>query len=77
MSTRYFEVKLRRSSSRRHFTQRDTLWGLGLKKLGKVVFLKDTPAIRGMLYKVVHLIEVTPHEGTLPPSKRSRAREAR
>ena len=76
-TTRYFEVKLRRSGNGRHFTQRDTLHGLGLRKFGKTVFLKDTPAVRGMLYKVVHLVEVTPHEGTPPPSSRTRAREAR
>jgi len=76
-TTRYFEVKLKRSGNGRHFTQRDTLRGLGLRKFGKAVFLKDTPAVRGMLYKVVHLVEVTPHEGTPPASSRTRAREAR
>jgi large subunit ribosomal protein L30 len=76
-TTRYFEVKLKRSGNGRHYTQHDTLLGLGLRKFGKTVFLKDTPAVRGMLYKVVHLVEVTPREGTPPPSSRARAREAR
>ena len=43
----------------------------GMRGVGKTVFLKDTPAVRGMLYKVVHLVEVTPHDGTPPASKPS------
>jgi len=32
--------------------------GLGLRKLNTQVTLKDTPAIRGMIHKVRHLVEV-------------------
>ena len=32
--------------------------GLGLRKLHSSVELKDTPAIRGMIHKVRHLLEV-------------------
>jgi large subunit ribosomal protein L30 len=32
--------------------------GLGLRKLHSTVTLKDTPAIRGMIHKVRHLVEV-------------------
>ena len=32
--------------------------GLGLRKLHSTVQLKDTPAIRGMIHKVRHLVEV-------------------
>jgi large subunit ribosomal protein L30 len=35
-----------------------TLRGLGLKRLGQEVVLRDTPAIRGMIRKVQHLVEV-------------------
>jgi large subunit ribosomal protein L30 len=38
--------------------QRATLRGLGLKRLQQVVELKDTPAIRGMVDKVRHLVIV-------------------
>jgi len=38
--------------------QRATLRGLGLKRLQQVVELKDTPAIRGMIDKVQHLVVV-------------------
>ncbi len=38
--------------------QRATLRGLGLKRLQQAVELKDTPAIRGMIEKVRHLVIV-------------------
>ena len=37
---------------------RDTIRGLGLRKLHQVVERDDTPAIRGMVHKVRHLVEV-------------------
>lgn len=39
-------------------TQKDTLRGLGLRRPNKIVELKDTPQIRGMVYKVRHLVRV-------------------
>ena len=33
--------------------------GLGLKKMHRTIVLKDTPEIRGMIFKVKHLVEVT------------------
>jgi large subunit ribosomal protein L30 len=41
-------------------SQRRTLAGLGLGKLHKSVVLQDTPAIRGMIVKVSHLVRVAP-----------------
>ncbi len=38
--------------------QRATLRGLGLKRLNQRVELEDTPAIRGMIRKVRHLVVV-------------------
>lgn len=37
---------------------RQTLTGLGLTKLNKTVELKNTPAIRGMINKVISLVKV-------------------
>ena len=37
---------------------RATLVGLGLTKMHKTVTRKDTPEIRGMVYKVQHLVRV-------------------
>ncbi len=38
--------------------QRATMQGLGLRKMRQVVELEDTPAIRGMINKVRHLVVV-------------------
>ena len=38
--------------------QEQVVRGLGLRKLNSSVELKDTPAIRGMIHKVRHLVEV-------------------
>lgn len=38
--------------------QRATLVGLGLNKMHKVSELEDTPAVRGMIRKVQHLVKV-------------------
>ena len=53
-------LKLKRIGSpiRRHESQRATLIGLGLKRAYQVVELEDTPAVRGMITKVGHLVEV-------------------
>ena len=49
------------SPIRRQHTQRDTLIGLGLNRIGRVRELPDTPQTRGMIAKVAHLVRV--HEG--------------
>ena len=38
--------------------QRATMKGLGLRKIRQVVELEDTPAVRGMINKVSHLVVV-------------------
>jgi large subunit ribosomal protein L30 len=53
-------VKIRQTGSaqRRHHRQRETLIGLRLNKIGRTAELVDTPATRGMIAKVAHLVEV-------------------
>jgi large subunit ribosomal protein L30 len=46
------------SPIRRRHDQRETLVGLGLNKIGRVAELADTPATRGMIKKVAHLVRV-------------------
>ena len=46
------------SPSRRHHSQRETLIGLKLNRIGRVAELPDTPATRGMIAKVHHLVRV-------------------
>ena len=53
-------VTVRQTGSpiRRAPNQRQTLVGLGLNKIGRTRTLEDTPAVRGMINKVKHLVEV-------------------
>jgi len=46
------------SAQRRPAVQRQTLIGLGLNKLRKRATLEDTPAVRGMIARVQHLVRV-------------------
>ena len=46
------------SPIRRHFDQRQTLIGLGLNRVRRRATLKDTPATRGMIAKVHHLVRI-------------------
>jgi large subunit ribosomal protein L30 len=52
------KVKQIGSAMRRDHTQRETLVGLKLNKIGRVAELADTPATRGMIAKVAHLVRV-------------------
>ncbi len=47
-----------RSPAGRKPGQRETLIGLGLNKQRRTRELEDTPAARGMIRKVAHLIKV-------------------
>jgi large subunit ribosomal protein L30 len=51
-------VKQVASPQRRPSEQRATLVGLGLNKMHKTSTLQDTPAVRGMIAKVAHLVQV-------------------
>jgi large subunit ribosomal protein L30 len=57
MVDRMLKVTLRRSSIGTKPSQRKTLLGLGLGRIGKSVIVKDSPAIRGMIRTVAHLVE--------------------
>ncbi len=46
------------SPIRRTKDQRATLQGLGLNRIGRTSELEDTPAVRGMIAKVAHMVEV-------------------
>jgi large subunit ribosomal protein L30 len=46
------------SPLRRDPKQRQTLIGLGLNKMNRRRTLEDTPAVRGMIQKVQHLVRV-------------------
>ena len=52
------KVRLLKSVNGCERTQRDTVRGLGLKRIDQVVELVDTPAVRGMINKVNHLVRI-------------------
>jgi len=52
------KIKQVRSRIRCPKDQKRTLDALGLRKLGRVVEHNDNPAIRGMIEKVKHLVEL-------------------
>ncbi len=47
-----------RSVAGRKPGQKETLIGLGLNKINRSRELEDTPAVRGMINKVAHLVKV-------------------
>lgn len=50
------------SAIRRPAYQGQTLVGLGLNKMHRSKVLEDTPAVRGMIATVQHLVKVEPAE---------------
>ncbi len=57
-NTKTIKVQQTGSPMRREHTQRETLIGLGLNKIGRTRELPDTSATRGMITKVKHLVRV-------------------
>lgn len=58
MTDRIVKATLKRSAIGTSPRQRATLRGLGLGRVGKAVILKDSPAVRGMIRSVAHLVAV-------------------
>jgi large subunit ribosomal protein L30 len=56
-------VKQVGSPIRRPQKQRQTLIGLGLNRMHKTRELEDTPAVRGMVNKISHLVEIIEEKG--------------
>ena len=56
------KIVLTRSLIGRPNDQRDTARVLGLTKIHHSVLQEDTPAIRGMIRKVEHLVSVEEHK---------------
>jgi len=58
-SAKKLKVTLIRSTIGFNETQAKTVEGMGLRRLRHTVELPDTPATRGMILKVRHLVTVT------------------
>lgn len=56
-------IKQTGSPIRRPEKQRATLVGLGLNKMHRTRELEDTPAVRGMINKVSHMVEIIEEKG--------------
>lgn len=52
-------IKLKRGLAGKEKSQIATVKALGLRKTNSTVEQPDNPAIRGMIAKVAHLVEVT------------------
>ena len=57
-ATKTIKIEQTGSPIRRESSQRETLIGLRLNKIGRVSELQDSPAVRGMIAKVQHLVRV-------------------
>ena len=62
MAGKTITVEQTGSPSRRPSDQRATLIGLGLNKIRRRATVPDTPATRGMIRKVAHLVRVVEGE---------------
>ena len=58
MAAKTIKVTQTGSPIRRPTDQRATLIGLGLNKMHRTRELQDTPAVRGMIAKVQHMVKV-------------------
>lgn len=52
------KVTLTRSTIGRLPKHKETVRGLGLRRIGHVVELEDTPSVRGMINKVNYMVSV-------------------
>lgn len=55
---RTITIKLKKSTIACNPPQRAAINGLGLKKLHQTRTLENTPAVRGIIKKVLHLVEI-------------------
>jgi large subunit ribosomal protein L30 len=53
-----FQVKQIRSTIGCTVTQKETMRCLGLRRIGHTVSVNDTPANRGQIFKIQHLLTV-------------------
>ena len=68
------KVKLVKSVAGSSADQKATVTGLGLGRFGSERLLKDTPSIRGMIFKVQHLVShtVVAEEAPAPARRKPR-----
>lgn len=57
MASKKITVKLKKSIIGANPKQRANVRGLGLRRMGSEKTLENTPAVRGMVKKVIHLVD--------------------
>lgn len=62
MAKKSITIKYKRSTIGCPQDQIDTIRGLGLRRMQEERTLENTPAVRGMIKKVIHLVEVVKEE---------------
>lgn len=62
MAKKTITVRYKRSTIGCPKDQIDTVRGLGLRRIRDERTLENTPAVRGMIKKVIHLVEVVKEE---------------
>ena len=63
MEKKTVKVTQTRSTIGRLPKHRETMKGLGLRRIGHTVELEDTPSVRGMVAKIPHLVEIIEEKG--------------
>jgi len=58
MAEKTIKVKLVKSTAGCKQSHRDTVRGLGLRRINQVSELVDTPAVRGMINKINYLVRI-------------------
>lgn len=76
MADKKIRVKLVHSAIGREKKQGETVKGLGLRKLNQERELLDTPAIRGMVNKIPHLVKIV-EENIVAKKKSVKATETK
>jgi large subunit ribosomal protein L30 len=71
------KVTLKKSFSGSPLDQVAAIRGLGLRKLGSSKLLPDTPAVRGMAFKMKHLVSVEPVQDEFKKRTRHKPRKVR
>ena len=61
-SAKLIKIQQIGSPIRRHHSQRETLIGLKLNRIGRIAEVPDTPQTRGMITKIQHLVRVVSGE---------------
>ncbi len=58
MTSKTITVTLKKSLIGTNDRQKANVRGLGLRKVGTKKTLENTPAVRGMIKKIIHLLEI-------------------